>query len=49
MLMKKKGPGTYARLTIRPLERCEVSEEEGSQGLVGNKVWERCRVDIVRI
>jgi len=49
MLMKKRGPGTYARLTIRPLETGGGSEEERNQGLVGNKVWERCRVDIVRI
>lgn len=49
LLMKKRGAGTYARLTVRPLEAGEISEEERSQGLVGNRVWERCRVDIVRI
>lgn len=51
MLMKKRGPGTYARLTIRPLEKSEVNEEEEkrNQGFTGNRVWERCRVDIVRI
>lgn len=44
-LMKKRGAGTYARLTIKPM----VVDGATEDGLLGNKLWERCRVDVVRI
>lgn len=48
-LMKKRGAGTYARLTVRPLGLEGLSEEERSRGILGHRLWERCRVDVVRI
>jgi DNA polymerase alpha subunit B len=46
-LSKKRGAGTYARLIIQPLEVSEEEREKGSP--VGNKLYERCRADIVKI
>ena len=48
-LMKRKGAGTYARLTVKPMTVESASEKEREQGLLGHRLWERCRVDIVRI
>jgi len=46
-LSKRRGPGTFARLAVRPME---VSEEEREKGdVVGHKIFERARVDVVRI
>lgn len=46
-LSKRKAAGTYARLVVRP---AEVSEEERQRGsAVAHKLWERARVDIVKI
>ncbi|KAH0547556.1 hypothetical protein FGG08_000281 [Glutinoglossum americanum] len=46
-LSKRKGPGTYAQLTIFP---ASVSEEERIRGKpVGHKIYERSRVDVLRI
>ena len=46
-LSKKRGPGTYARVTVLP---AAVSDEEREKGeVLGHKMFERCRVDIVRI
>ena len=46
-LSKKRGPGTYARLIVKPLE---ISEDEREKGdVVGNRLYERCRIDIVKI
>lgn len=51
-------PGTFARLTVHPLERDElerrVSEGDVDAGgeadePIEHRVWERCRVDVVRI
>jgi DNA polymerase alpha subunit B len=46
-LSKKKAPGTYASMTLAPrgLEDSEV--EEGKN--VPHKVYERARVDVIRI
>lgn len=44
---KRKGPGTYAQMTIHPRK---VTDEERAEGQnIGHKVFERARVDIVRI
>lgn len=46
-LSKRKGAGTYAQLTIYPRK---LSVDERSKGaLVGHKLFERARVDVVRI
>ena len=46
-LSKRKGAGTFARMTVHPRT---ISEEERSSGdLVEHKVYTRARVDIVRI
>ncbi|QDS77128.1 hypothetical protein FKW77_001101 [Venturia effusa] len=46
-LSKRKGPGTYARMTLAPRELSTEEREAG--GVVTHKVYERSRVDIVRI
>jgi DNA polymerase alpha subunit B len=46
-ISKKKAPGTYARLTIQPLKPTEEERESGD--VIAHKLWERARVDIVRI
>ena len=47
-LSKRKGAGTYAQMTVYP--RCLRREErERDDVLVGHKVFERARVDVVRI
>ncbi|KAF1994335.1 DNA polymerase alpha, subunit B [Amniculicola lignicola CBS 123094] len=46
-LSKRRAAGTYARLTIKP---ATVTDEERERGVaVAHKIWERARVDIVRI
>ncbi|KAI1422994.1 DNA polymerase alpha/epsilon subunit B [Xylaria sp. FL1777] len=46
-LSKRRGPGTYARMTVYPPK---VTEEEMNSGaVVGHKVFERARVEITRI
>ena len=46
-LSKRRAAGTYARLVVQP---ASVSDEERETGsAVANKLWERARVDIVRI
>ncbi len=46
VLSRRKAPGTYARLSVQ--ER-ELSENERGSKMVGHKVFERARVEIVRI
>ncbi|KAE9980946.1 hypothetical protein EG327_006398 [Venturia inaequalis] len=46
-LSKKRGPGTYARMTITP--RQLTTEEREAGEVVTHNVYERSRVDIVRI
>jgi DNA polymerase alpha subunit B len=46
-LSKRKGPGTYAQLTVYPANVSEKDIKEGKP--VGHKIYERGRVDIVRI
>jgi DNA polymerase alpha subunit B len=46
-LCKRRAAGTFARLTIQP---ATVSDSERQDGIaVAHKLWERTRVDIVRI
>jgi DNA polymerase alpha subunit B len=46
-LSKRRGPGTYARMVVEPLH---VTDDERDKGeLVTHKLYERCRVDIVKI
>ncbi|KAL8949028.1 MAG: hypothetical protein Q9222_004837 [Ikaeria aurantiellina] len=46
-ISKRKGAGTYAQLSIYPRE---LTDQERSQGnLVAHRLFERARVDVVRI
>ncbi|APA10785.1 hypothetical protein SS1G_03587 [Sclerotinia sclerotiorum 1980 UF-70] len=46
-LSKRKAAGTYAKLTVYP---ASMTEQERTQGtMIGHKLFERARVDIVRI
>ncbi|KAF2087912.1 DNA polymerase alpha/primase associated subunit [Saccharata proteae CBS 121410] len=46
-LSKKRGPGTYARMTVLP---ASVSDEEREKGdVLPHKIYERARVDIVHV
>ena len=46
-LSKKKASGTYASLTLHPREMSE--EEVGDGKMLGHNVFERARVDVLRI
>jgi DNA polymerase alpha subunit B len=46
-LSKRKGPGTFAQLTVYPAKMSD--DEQASGTLVGHKIYERGRVDITRI
>ncbi|KAF2233357.1 DNA polymerase alpha/primase associated subunit [Viridothelium virens] len=46
-LSKRRAPGTYARMTVHA--RNVIVEERERGELLGNRVYERCRVDIVKI
>ena len=46
-LSKRRAAGTYAKLTIYP---ATLSDEEKMEGkMVGHRLFERARVDIIRI
>ncbi|KAI0407374.1 DNA polymerase alpha/epsilon subunit B [Xylaria palmicola] len=45
-LSKRRGPGTYARVTLYPPK---LSEQEARKDMVGHRVFERARVEITRI
>jgi DNA polymerase alpha subunit B len=46
-LAKRRAAGTYARVIVLP---AVISDAERERGLaVAHKLWERTRVDIVRI
>jgi len=45
-LSKRRAAGTFAKLTILPRS---VTDEERSKSVVAHKLFERARVDIVRI
>jgi DNA polymerase alpha subunit B len=44
-LSKRRAPGTYARLTVLP----PSLNKPNTDGLIGHSLYERARVDIVRI
>ncbi|KAI8952312.1 DNA polymerase alpha/epsilon subunit B [Xylaria longipes] len=46
-LSKRRGAGTYARMTLYPPKLTEA--ERNSDAMVGHKVFERARVEITRI
>ncbi|KAL9090332.1 MAG: hypothetical protein Q9165_005366 [Trypethelium subeluteriae] len=46
-LSKRRAPGTYARMTLHPRKVLDEERERGE--LLGNHVYERCRVDIVKL
>jgi DNA polymerase alpha subunit B len=46
-LCKRRAAGTFARLIIQPATVSDSEREDG--GAVAHKLWERTRVDIVRI
>ncbi|KAL8763690.1 MAG: hypothetical protein Q9184_000585 [Pyrenodesmia sp. 2 TL-2023] len=46
-LSKRKGAGTYAQLTVYPRKLTE--EERSKDALIGHRLFERARVDVVRI
>lgn len=46
-LSKRRGAGTYARMTLYPPKLTE--EEMASGAVVGHKVFERARVEMTRI
>lgn len=46
-LSKRRGAGTFGRLTITPIK---ISEEENESGdYVSHKVHERVRAEVIRI
>ncbi|KAI6812730.1 DNA polymerase alpha 70 kDa subunit [Hortaea werneckii] len=47
-LMKKRGAGTFAALSIQP-RRLTEEEREAADTPVGHKVYDRARVDVVKI
>jgi len=55
-LVRGSLPGTYARMVVHPLERGELERrvEEGEEGgeadePIEHRVWERCRVEVVKV
>lgn len=46
-LSKRRGAGTYARMTLAAPKVDEAELGEG--GLMGHKIYERARVEITRI
>ena len=45
--MKRRGAGTYAALSVQP--RHVTDEEREASQPVGHNVYERARVDVVKI
>lgn len=45
-LCKRRGAGTYARMTLYP---SSVADIESSEGMMGHKIFDRARVEITRI
>jgi DNA polymerase alpha subunit B len=46
-LAKRRAAGTYARIIVHP---AKVTDEERQRGVaVAHRLWERSRVDIVKI
>lgn len=56
-LVRGNSAGTFARLTIHPMEKGELErrtregdgmESEGDE-MMEARVWERCRVDVIKV
>lgn len=47
-LSKRKGPGTYAQMSIHP-RKLEEEELSNPTRKVGSRLYDRARADIVRI
>lgn len=43
---KRRAAGTYARLTVLP---ASLTDEDRGSSVLAHKVYERARVDIIRI
>ena len=48
-LSKRRGAGTYARMTLHPPPPPPAAADGAAAGVVGHRVFERARVEIVRI
>lgn len=46
-LSKRRGAGTYARMTLQPPKVTDEELQDG--GMVSHKVFDRARVEITRI
>lgn len=46
-LSKRRGAGTYARLSLYPPSLSDI--EGNGEGLMGHKIFDRARVEITRI
>jgi DNA polymerase alpha subunit B len=46
-LSKRRAPGTYAKLTVHAATLTEA--ERNSKTMIGHKLFDRARVDILRI
>ena len=47
-LSKRKGPGTYAQMTVHPT-KLSTEEQGAPENPVGNNLYDRARVDVLRI
>jgi DNA polymerase alpha subunit B len=46
-LAKRRAAGTFARIIVQP---AKITDEERDRGVaVAHRLWDRCRVDIVKI
>lgn len=56
-LTRGNAAGTFARLTVHPMEKGELERRVGGGGqgdeepdeAIEHRVWERCRVDVVKV
>lgn len=50
-LTRGEAAGTFARFTVHPMNKSELEQgsTDGSDEMMEHRVYERCRVDIVRV
>lgn len=50
-LTRGNNSGTFARLTIHPMDKGELEQlaTQGGDEPIEHRVWERCRVDTIKI
>lgn len=46
-LSKRRGAGTYARMSLYPPSQSDI--ESSGEGMMGHKIFDRARVEITRI